>query len=301
MLFVQVRRWDAETLVNTTTWNSNKAIYCIAAAAASPALVAFGGADSAWRLWDSRQDRNQQLVSWVDIAVHRHCRLHFVLPTFVFYAKRLSTLLHHVPTCACHLAQHFRCLLQQPFAFLMIGAPSLKNGNLKVHTQHSRHTFRFCCCMQAGCQWQWKMGGLSHVDNPADFLDVQNKHAAGPVDAFLCVLLPMSGLACLVWVSCACLYVTNMGTGAGRQSFQFPYRLGNLHCMVTNIITLSFDHITWQDSEALGSSVQYTFADPWGTCWQGMPAPERPPEYPVVSHHVEYRLYYLQQTQGACN
>ena len=60
---LQVRKWDAETLVNTATWNSNKAIYCIAAAAASPSLVAFGGADSAWRLWDSRQDRKQELVS----------------------------------------------------------------------------------------------------------------------------------------------------------------------------------------------------------------------------------------------
>ena len=63
---MQVRRWDAETLVNTATWNSSKAIYCIAAEAASPALVAFGGADSAWRLWDSRQDRKQELVSWLD-------------------------------------------------------------------------------------------------------------------------------------------------------------------------------------------------------------------------------------------
>lgn len=98
---MQVRRWDAETLVNTTTWNSNKAIYCIAAAAASPALVAFGGADSAWRLWDSRQDRNQELVSWVDIALHRHCRLCFVLPMFVFYAQRLSPLLHYVLPNLC--------------------------------------------------------------------------------------------------------------------------------------------------------------------------------------------------------
>lgn len=84
-----VRKWDAETLVNTATWNSNKAIYCIAAAAASPSLVAFGGADSAWRLWDSRQDRKQELgvkvfsshKDWVTAIAWSPASPHHVLTT----------------------------------------------------------------------------------------------------------------------------------------------------------------------------------------------------------------------------
>lgn len=56
-----VRRWDAETLVNTDIHNSNKAIYCIAASAAVASVVAFGGADRAWRLWDSRQSKQDDM------------------------------------------------------------------------------------------------------------------------------------------------------------------------------------------------------------------------------------------------
>ena len=58
----QVRRWDADTMVNTDTHNSSKAIYCVAAAAKSAAVVAFGGADRAWRLWDRRQSRKEDMV-----------------------------------------------------------------------------------------------------------------------------------------------------------------------------------------------------------------------------------------------
>ena len=49
-------------MVNTETHNSNKAIYCIATAAFSSTVVAFGGADRAWRLWDSRQSRKEDMV-----------------------------------------------------------------------------------------------------------------------------------------------------------------------------------------------------------------------------------------------
>ena len=48
--------------MNTEVHNSNKAIYCIAASAASTAVVAFGGADRAWRLWDSRQSKKEDMV-----------------------------------------------------------------------------------------------------------------------------------------------------------------------------------------------------------------------------------------------
>lgn len=61
-LLSQVRRWDAQTLVNTDTHNSNKALYCIAAVAGS-ASVAYGGADRAWRLWDRRQSRKEDMVT----------------------------------------------------------------------------------------------------------------------------------------------------------------------------------------------------------------------------------------------
>ncbi|KAL0040515.1 hypothetical protein WJX77_009487 [Trebouxia sp. C0004] len=58
-----IRRWDAETLINTDIHNGNKAIYCIAAAAAAASVVAFGGADRAWRLWDSRQSKKDNTGS----------------------------------------------------------------------------------------------------------------------------------------------------------------------------------------------------------------------------------------------
>ena len=60
----QVRRWDADTMVNTDTHNSSKAIYCIAAAATNAAVVAFGGADRAWRLWDRRHSRKEDMVTY---------------------------------------------------------------------------------------------------------------------------------------------------------------------------------------------------------------------------------------------
>lgn len=48
--------------MNTDTHNSNKAIYCVAAATGSASVVAFGGADRAWRLWDRRQSRKEDMV-----------------------------------------------------------------------------------------------------------------------------------------------------------------------------------------------------------------------------------------------
>lgn len=62
LVLLQIRRWDAQTMVITETHNSNKAVYCIAAAASSSTVVAFGGADRAWRLWDSRQSRKEDMV-----------------------------------------------------------------------------------------------------------------------------------------------------------------------------------------------------------------------------------------------
>ena len=51
-------------MVNTDTHNSSKAIYCIAAATQTAAVVAFGGADRAWRLWDRRQSRKEDMVKY---------------------------------------------------------------------------------------------------------------------------------------------------------------------------------------------------------------------------------------------
>ena len=49
-----VRRWDVQTGINTETYNGSKAVASVAAPAAAPAIVAFGGSDKALRLWDSR-------------------------------------------------------------------------------------------------------------------------------------------------------------------------------------------------------------------------------------------------------
>ena len=59
-------------MVNTDIHNSNKAIYCIAAAANSASAVAFGGADRAWRLWDRRQSRKEDMVTSLAEFPH-HC------------------------------------------------------------------------------------------------------------------------------------------------------------------------------------------------------------------------------------
>ena len=61
-------------MVNTDTHNSSKAIYCVAAAAKSAAVVAFGGADRAWRLWDRRQSRKEDMVKL--LAGLNECVLH---------------------------------------------------------------------------------------------------------------------------------------------------------------------------------------------------------------------------------
>ena len=73
-----MRRWDAQTLTNTETYNSNKAVYCVAAAAATAAAVAFAGADRAWRLWDSRQSRKEDMVRLLlacVLALHMACMM----------------------------------------------------------------------------------------------------------------------------------------------------------------------------------------------------------------------------------
>ncbi|KAL3144301.1 hypothetical protein ABBQ32_004065 [Trebouxia sp. C0010 RCD-2024] len=94
-----VRRWDAQTLVNTDTHNSNKALYCIAAVAGS-ASVAYGGADRAWRLWDRRQSRKEDMgvktfsshSDWItSIALSEHSEYHVLTSSYDKTAKLWDT------------------------------------------------------------------------------------------------------------------------------------------------------------------------------------------------------------------
>ena len=48
-----VRLWDVETATATETFNHNKAIHCVGAAAGGQGLVAFGGAERALRVCGS--------------------------------------------------------------------------------------------------------------------------------------------------------------------------------------------------------------------------------------------------------
>ena len=59
----QVRRWDVQTGVVTDTLNSNNAVYAVATAPQDgTGVVAFGGAERALRLWDSRARGTENLV-----------------------------------------------------------------------------------------------------------------------------------------------------------------------------------------------------------------------------------------------
>ncbi|KXZ50992.1 hypothetical protein GPECTOR_14g233 [Gonium pectorale] len=49
-----VRRWDVETGAAADVYNGSKAVLCLATHGSAPHLVAFGCADRALRLWDSR-------------------------------------------------------------------------------------------------------------------------------------------------------------------------------------------------------------------------------------------------------
>ncbi len=61
---VQVRRWDVQTGVTTDTLNSGIAVYAVATAPRDgTGIVAFGGAERALRLWDSRARSTENLVS----------------------------------------------------------------------------------------------------------------------------------------------------------------------------------------------------------------------------------------------
>jgi WD40 repeat protein len=58
-----VRRWDVETGIAIDTLNSGNAVYAVATAAQdSTGVVAFGGAERALRLWDSRARGTENLV-----------------------------------------------------------------------------------------------------------------------------------------------------------------------------------------------------------------------------------------------
>lgn len=57
-----VRRWDVETGINTDTYNGSKVVHSVASQGpGSPDVVAFGGADRALRVWDSRSRKGEGL------------------------------------------------------------------------------------------------------------------------------------------------------------------------------------------------------------------------------------------------
>ena len=116
----QVRRWDANAMINTDTHNSSKAIYCIAAAANSASVVAFGGADRAWHLWDRRQSRKEDmvkslagfpvtaLVSYVEFSWERHV------------TKSVDMVAQHAPAiCLQQNSQSVSLLCSHCSAFIM--------------------------------------------------------------------------------------------------------------------------------------------------------------------------------------
>ncbi len=57
-----VRRWDAATGVNTDTYNGSKVVSSVASSSGGPDVVAFGGADRALRVWDSRSRKGEALA-----------------------------------------------------------------------------------------------------------------------------------------------------------------------------------------------------------------------------------------------
>mmetsp|Transcript_21850 Transcript_21850/g.38993 ORF Transcript_21850/g.38993 Transcript_21850/m.38993 type:complete len:493 (-) Transcript_21850:57-1535(-) len=56
-----IRQWDVEMGANVATYNGSKALYAVAASPSQPSTVAFGGADKALRLWDSRSGRGESI------------------------------------------------------------------------------------------------------------------------------------------------------------------------------------------------------------------------------------------------
>lgn len=48
--------------INTDTYNGSKAVSSIASSSGNPDVVAFGGADKALRIWDSRSRKGEGLA-----------------------------------------------------------------------------------------------------------------------------------------------------------------------------------------------------------------------------------------------
>jgi WD40 repeat protein len=59
----QVRMWDVPTGKAVETLNHTKAVHAVGVAPGGGGPVAFGGAEGALRLWDSRAPRGEDLVS----------------------------------------------------------------------------------------------------------------------------------------------------------------------------------------------------------------------------------------------
>ena len=67
---VQVHQWDVATASKVDSLHTVKAIYCIHARAnGSGAVVAFGGADRALRIWDTRSRTGDDLVRMLSAAL----------------------------------------------------------------------------------------------------------------------------------------------------------------------------------------------------------------------------------------
>lgn len=58
-----VRRWDVETGINTDTYNGSKVVQSLACCPSGllPNVMAFGGADRALRIWDSRSREGEAI------------------------------------------------------------------------------------------------------------------------------------------------------------------------------------------------------------------------------------------------
>ena len=97
----QVRRWDVETGIATDTLNSGNAVYAVATAPRdSNGVVAFGGAERALRLWDSRARGTENLVHRGSTFI-RMTRIYMALPDAMIAAPMLLIVsTASVPICS---------------------------------------------------------------------------------------------------------------------------------------------------------------------------------------------------------
>ena len=162
---LQVRKWDAQTLVNTDIHNGNKAVFCLAASAASPSVVAFGGTEWAWRLWDSRQSKREDMVGVLqqigDRLFNRRCRDHGCEMRFV------------PATAACRQDRcHTLPLISQCSSPAECCNHAVCTHNRAVMQQHGFKAWPCIWrqCERALCERYWGLQGLKPFSSHANWI-----------------------------------------------------------------------------------------------------------------------------------